>query len=401
MSRDEVDPAYTNIGVNEVLDIPRDVFSDKAMAQAKKWLDQCLSSHEYCGAVVESNLPTRSLYIGVEGDPIFLVEQGQTGSMNSRFGVYVTLSHCWGSAPLMTTTKKTLEERKSGISCTALPKTFRDAVFVSRKLGFQYLWIDSLCILQDSKEDWAAESIRMQYVYANAALNISADVAINSSKGLNYGARLPVGVEVPQGSSSRIFARRWHAKVPVIRSGNHLQIAHSILSMYDRKLDILPTRGWVLQEYLLSPRILHFSENEMAWECDTHRSCECSPHVKPDKYTNANTRKFRWTLQNPDGYRGQEELFWKILIHDYSFKKLTYKTDRLTAISGLANRAASVSGRTYINGLWKEDLPICLAWNKRLSEAYPEESRIPGKYCSFPDRGSHQEIHQRPAPKSS
>ena len=93
----------------------------------------------------------------------------------------------------MTTTKGTLKQRLDGISIEEMPKTFQDAVRVTHQLGFKYLRIDSLCIVQGSEGDWATEAQRMQYVYTNAVLNISADSGPNSTARLGSGKRLPSG----------------------------------------------------------------------------------------------------------------------------------------------------------------------------------------------------------------
>jgi hypothetical protein len=81
---------------------------------------------------------------------------------------YRTLSHSWGGHHPIVTTTSSLLKHQQGIQFNALPKTYQDAILITRKLGHQYIWIDSLCILQDSKFDWENEGAKMAEVYQNA-----------------------------------------------------------------------------------------------------------------------------------------------------------------------------------------------------------------------------------------
>lgn len=102
-------------------------------------------------------------------------------------GYWIALSYCWGqdpdTMPLRTTTLNIADHCK-GIAIVNLPKTFRDAVTVTRKLGYRFLWIDSICIIQDSEHDWKFESQNMIYVHSNSALTISAEASRHAHDGL-------------------------------------------------------------------------------------------------------------------------------------------------------------------------------------------------------------------------
>ena len=87
---------------------------------------------------------------------------------------YIALSHCWGQTKVLVLMEHMLESMTRGIDWLRLPRTFQDAIVVTRRLGFRYLWIDSLCIIQDSHEDWIRESETMQNVYANCVLTVAA-----------------------------------------------------------------------------------------------------------------------------------------------------------------------------------------------------------------------------------
>src|SRR5450756_303615 len=113
------------------------------MKLANEWLKECLSTHAGCQKPLETKPPTRVIDIGPGGEyPSLLVTDGDITK-------YVTLSHCWGKATLLTTTNSSLADRVAGIAMGLLPRTFQDAIRVTHLLGFKYLWIDSLCIIQD------------------------------------------------------------------------------------------------------------------------------------------------------------------------------------------------------------------------------------------------------------
>ena len=91
---------------------------------------------------------------------------------NGTTGYYTALSHCWGSEQNFTTTHSTLNERRNSIQYHDLPKTFRDALKVTKAIGLRYLWIESLCIIPDNQQDWEKELAKMGNVYSNAYLII-------------------------------------------------------------------------------------------------------------------------------------------------------------------------------------------------------------------------------------
>lgn len=129
-------------------------------------------------------LPTRVLdvsRVGPDGK-VYLVRS------NGKRQKYTTLSHCWGDAnhAPMTTSKATVSDRASGIVLDSLPKTFRDAVVITYHLNINYIWIDSLCIIQDSEEDWNLEASRMAQIYSSSFLNIAATACKDSTVGLFY-----------------------------------------------------------------------------------------------------------------------------------------------------------------------------------------------------------------------
>lgn len=146
------------------------------------WLKQCAENHDRCNALVpEPWAPTRLLDISRYDDGLLrLVENNHNISSKQP---YATLSHCWGRNPIIRTLTSRLEEFHRGIPLHELSKSFREAITVARHLKVQYLWIDSLCIVQDSQEDWTREASTMSKVYRYALINIAATGASDGTQG--------------------------------------------------------------------------------------------------------------------------------------------------------------------------------------------------------------------------
>lgn len=130
-----------------------EVPSDAHLTVAKDWMIECNKNHPSCKEPTDPPiLPTRVIDVGAQGqDPRLVDGSGQRSH-------YATLSHCWGNVPTIKTEIESLRLRQESIPLETLPKTFREAVQVCRKLDIPYLWIDSLCIIQDSKSDWEFHS---------------------------------------------------------------------------------------------------------------------------------------------------------------------------------------------------------------------------------------------------
>lgn len=125
-------------------------------------------------------LPTRLLEIGEQNYQLRLCIAPPPGTN------YATLSHCWGRLKFLTLARSNLVAFQSAIPFGLLPKTFQDVVGIARKFGFQYLWIDSLCIIQDDREDWEREAPTMAHVYGGSGLNIAATGANDGREGLFF-----------------------------------------------------------------------------------------------------------------------------------------------------------------------------------------------------------------------
>lgn len=241
---------------------------------------------------------------------------------------------------------------KDGLDWSAMPKTFRDAIEVARALSVKYIWIDSLCIIQDDAADWEVESSRMQDVYANAYLTIGVAVAASDKEGF-LGPRTscptPLDFHFP-GSQLQTQVAKLEVRQAIKHNRGH--------PLYHR--------GWVLQERLLSKRIVFFEREELVWDCRNRRTCEC---LGLDNYENES-----WGTERPISLayrysqRSHADLYgwWKYyVLEEYAKLALTFSKDRLPALSGLASKVARQTGDTYLAGLWQQDLLLGLLWSSQ------------------------------------
>lgn len=235
--------------------------SQQAMQQVRAWLGDCLTSHTKCNIPLsrdmveyEADLPSRLIQVECDEQlgPRLVDTKGGRGQ-------YLTLSHCWGGKTPIMTTISNIESCKRVIPFSSLAPTFRDAIELTRCLNVPYLWIDSLCIVQDDPEDWLREAREMGSIYAKSLLTITATSSPDSYVGL-YGADTrPTYIKVPCGPDHPKSGHMYPSHPP--DCGREDEIASTPLNQ----------RGWVLQERLLSRRLPHFTSSRVYWECEQSR----------------------------------------------------------------------------------------------------------------------------------
>lgn len=163
---------------------------------------------------------------------------------------YGTLSYCWGTVPFHMTKTHNLAASRAHINLSSLPQTFQDAILLFSELGFQYLWVDALCIIQDDLRDWAQEAAKMADIYARSSLNIAATGAEDVRGGL-YHTRRPLDV------LSCHIPPNWEW---LPREG--------LVTIYPLELSDLSgtaslrRRGWAIQERFLAPRTVHLAPSK-------------------------------------------------------------------------------------------------------------------------------------------
>lgn len=241
------------------------------------------------------------------------------------------------------------------IALDSLPKTIKEAIYLARRLDLEYIWIDALCIIQQQKDnsDWIRESSRMRSVYGGSYITLAASTAANVYEG---------GLEVPLyhcgGFCARVTSTQW-CRVQTFFSDHAYQEAsiHTPLA----------TRAWAFQEKLLSPRIIYFGSNGLFWECRSIIASQYLPDGFPDSATTSAV------LSRPEN----EAFDWFFIVRYYSGANLSYGSDRLPALSGIARKQQEITGETYLAGMWKEGLIEQLPWHRTSEKRKRPGRRVP------------------------
>jgi hypothetical protein len=149
--------------------------SEGTFSLSRQWINECCSNHIECRVSTDPRkLPARLVCVRFTEMTSKLTAHICRGETLPICTQYLTLSHCWGKIKFLTTTRANLTSFELSLPIDSLSTTFQDALFTTANLGFQYIWIDSLCIVQDDPEDWKRESAVMHEIYKNASCNISA-----------------------------------------------------------------------------------------------------------------------------------------------------------------------------------------------------------------------------------
>ncbi|KAI0895431.1 heterokaryon incompatibility protein-domain-containing protein [Annulohypoxylon nitens] len=361
---------------------------EASAALAREWLRQCTEQHPKCAAAsklfpLDRGYPTRLVYAGSSENDLKLVVTAEIASClpNAKLE-YLTLSHCWGGADVLKLTTRNMNELKSAIPFTKLPQTFQDAVVITRQLGFQYLWIDSLCIIQDSELDWSSEAMIMGEIYANSTCTIAALTARSSSEGCFVGH----GDEPSEkGSNERNplafrtcnLPDRWYAKC-------FQQLRPGIL-LHPAKRLALHERGWVVQERLFAPRTLYYGAWGLAWECVECSATESSPVGNSALYSAKTSFLAACTEAADNSLQATNMAYdaWCQLWLAYTPCQLTNFDDRIVAISSFIRQIEKITSWTNIWGLWKEKLPYELLWGVETPSKRPSTKEYLGPSWSW------------------
>lgn len=345
--------------------------SPSTFNQIQRWIDQCLENHRSCQipGPSSSERPTRLIRIDQSASTFQLTTQVAAETR------YAAVSYRWGTAnDVYKLTTRTIEGMQKGVSTRILPKTIQDTLTIARGLDLEFIWIDRLCILQDCQKDWSREASRMAFIYKHAYVTISASCASHENQGC-FRKRNSAGIQPLLLNANPLLPRVWSPP-----SHESSQIASEEPKIYQKeggKLGHLADRGWILQERVLSQRVIHFAEDEVHWECKELQASEAWP--ESSEYFSA--RELRPAIvSNPlQKYRNEQQL-WYHLVHDYSARECTYEKDKLPALSGLSReKAAQCKGTRdeYLAGLWRSTILVDLCW--RTEDDTP---RIPERYLA-------------------
>jgi hypothetical protein len=235
-----------------------DARSPGIQMQIKEWLERCLKKHRLCQDEVNL-LPTRLIDVGdADQEPFLFVSDG-------RLGKWVALSYCWGQSVPVKTERANIDERQKQIWRSELPPLFKDAIDFTRILGYQYLWVDSLCIVQDSYNDWVNESANMGNIFKNSSLTLAAEASENTSIGLYEGTSK---------SRRRLFEVSYQSKEN--NSKGTLLLGQNRFGGPPFR-GPLSSRAWTLQETTLARRVVRFAKGQIWWRCHEHECNERDP----------------------------------------------------------------------------------------------------------------------------
>lgn len=343
----------------------KEVKSSQIFDKIATWIYDCDMKHQLCRHLRQSGdhpfnqnepppLPSRVLDLCLSdgSEDIRLIES--SGSC----GLYAALSHCWGTAPLITTLRGTVTARLDRIEFLHLSRTFQDAATIAREMKLRYLWIDSLCIIQDDSSDWERESARMGDIYRNAFITIAAAGARDGSEGCFIPRLEPILEPVcfQQTSSKGEEGSMWIGLYP----GDFISSVTS---------GPLNARGWVLQERVLASRTVHFAKEQVFWECDQLTISEDGRamfhydslrHILsplPSLHLQYLARN-----QSPSQFLYDQ---WYSLVENYTSRKLTKLDDIFPALSGVVSEVTKLISDEYIAGLWKSCLHVGLLWQSK------------------------------------
>ncbi|PMD40930.1 HET-domain-containing protein, partial [Hyaloscypha variabilis F] len=298
-------------------------------------------------------LPTRVIIVDVD-NPRLLETKG-------ALGVYAALSHSWGDVHTIRTTRRNFEDHKQHIPLSPIFGTFIDAIATCSVLKIPYLWIDSLCIIQydetdplSTRDDSQREIQQMGKIYAQAALTIAATGASDDpTMGLFRGERhrLRQLVEIPLKYSASD------------KPGEFIYASIKPKTLAEEVSDSrLYTRGWVLQERVLSPRYLHFGREQWFWQCRESTAAESDGIAV---VINSPVNAFGADLGMVQAMRGSSDEFsfwWARIVETYTQLDFSYVNDRFDGLRGLMDKLKKETGRQHAWGSWTESLHLQLMW---------------------------------------
>lgn len=321
-------------------------------------------------------LPSRVIDVSVDPPKLYIPGRHAQGR-------YAALSYCWGGPQPVTCTKESLENFTNSIPCDGLPQTIKDGIQVTKRLGLRYLWVDSLCIVQDDEEDKIREIPRMSQIYSSAYVTISAATAATCRDGfLKPRPRTWTDIQLqaicPNGKLGSII---------LTTGGNEIS----------PDSEPIHSRAWTMQENILSPRLLIYGARQMEWCCldgvkfdggnyDNSRAESRNLPVFTQALLAArygvteHTASLRDKIFAKAGlYRAADRLMgggeltvqdfslphvWRELVQAYTARKLSVSSDRLRAMAGIAQLFHRGNMGRYVAGLWTMQLETQLLWRR-------------------------------------
>lgn len=339
---------------------------------ARSWINNCVSNHN-CGETLaflrddnpEGKWPSR--LIDVTAFELVSQDVRLVNVLHlSACPQYAAISYRWGSDRNLhngyITTTARLASRLERIEYSVLPKTLKDAIQICRNIGLRYIWIDAICIIQDSERDWQREAAKMPSIYGGSFLTIAADHSFSADGGcFNHH------------SHNQAFILKDHVNFYKLTStlSNGQRSSLYLNDTQDLNIAVGPSleqRAWTYQERILSPRIIHYALDQIFWECRQEYRAEddivtwkTGPHhqtvsgmasslhfIDTNPYRNKLSVMYRW--------------YFDIVGEHYSQRELSRNSDKLPALAGLARAVYPAIKSRYLAGIWLDCIHIGLAW---------------------------------------
>ena len=347
------------------LDVPLSILADTYVTRrevqscvdadlAKEWLAEC-ESHKHSKSQGDNHgdyLFRNSGFRLINAEEECLVQETENRD-------YIALSYVWGGIPttlhndegsdvkpVLLTTKDNVESlsKPGGLSSSKveesgarIPNTVHDAMEFTRQLGMRYLWVDTLCIIQDDLEDKGRLIATMDDVYANASATLIAAAGTDADAGL-------------PGVRPRFLTSQTPVKIPLPADQGFLNLSICLPSLSEQvRAAKWHTRGWTFQEQALSRRCLYFTPTELYFSCSGAQLREGYAVEEQECQVEIRTGPPWWTRNlrrdpDPGPYRylgdgrhlgGME---YQDAVQDYMRKDLTYGDDILNAFEGVFNK---------------------------------------------------------------
>lgn len=351
-----------------------------------EWLKDCRETHQNCRTTNNAFLPSRLIRI-TDAENATLISSAQ---IDGRVD-YATLSYCWGGSQTLTLSVKNYMQLSINIPVRDLPRTLQEAILACMGLGVQYIWIDCLCIVQDSDsdEDWKKEAAMMGLIYENSALNLCMAGCASSSES-SYQTR-----------DANLIKPLHITPDPDDKEGNGAYMICKDSFDYDIVNCPLRKRGWVFQKWFLAKRSLVFGQMQLWWHCREQLANETFPDGIPDdarveyesppivrayamkitsiptkddvkidtkdkKCSKASTNQTVSSTQKKETDKTEVYKRWWQISSQYADTRFTYESDRVIAFSGIAQafRTSHNFSHRYVAGVWKGDLPTGLIWSR-------------------------------------
>ena len=357
-------------------EVPSNPAAHSTIGRAREWIKACDENHD-CVETHFPELPSRYLDVGLgescSRSKVYLSDQ-------VRRGHYAALSYSWGADQVAVTTRGNIDEYKCGIEISTLSKSLQDAIYITRRLGIRYLWIDAICIIQQEPklEDFIAESSKMAQYYNNAYITIAAGCSADSRTGFLS----------PRPKAALLPCPMAYAPYPDSDASNGLHI-NQMGTVYVRlpvskKVGPLESRAWTFQEAELSRRVLMYGKDQFSLNCQKRQMYEDGMVVL------SSSRGYQYGATAVQGrniitirrqavtesIKSETLRIWCAAVQKFSFRAMKDPNDKLTALAGMAQYIEPTINSDYLFGMWADDLVRGLLWSSTVQLGAPS-FRVP------------------------